>query len=320
MMNKTWKRTAGSLLALTMALSGGGAVFALEGQPAPAAGEAAITAVPANAAAVKKMYNEYIRLASSSKTLSQAVAYLNKHIGEADKWTGSMMVLRLENAQTAGLESLQNRIAASSVQKSIDAAWRKGSSGSIDSLIKNAADEKTKKLLGEARSQGYRISTAEGMYFPEIDYVSYEAYKSHVGADIAAYIAMMSLETSKPTLRDAAIIIGWGELLQRNLAQEKFLRSYPSSNRKAKVESMYRLTKWNVFYGSNNTPLFDYESKVINAKAVEAYKKAVADGDVSKSPLLLKLSNFLKVSDRNGGKLTDELSLWRSKQIPMQYN
>ncbi|QJC50751.1 hypothetical protein HGI30_03630 [Paenibacillus albicereus] len=314
-MKKTLKTTAASLLVLSVAAGGAGSAFALEGQPAPAPGQAAITAAPA-ASASQKVYADYVAILASGN-LARAVNYLNNHLSKVDSWTASMMVLRLENAQNAALGKLQKRYESSSVQKAIDAAWRAGGSGTYTSLLKHVKGDTARKLLTDSRDQGYAVATAEGMFFPIVNYPLYENWKSRVTADIQLYVKMMADEVRKPTLRDAGLVISWGELLQRNLEQEKFLMQFKGSNRYTQVKSQYELTKMNVYYGSNNTPLFDYETKKIEAEALAAYKRAVASGDASKSPLLLKLSSFLKVVEKNDGKLTDELNLWRSKQVPL---
>ncbi|MCM3749751.1 hypothetical protein M3223_20660 [Paenibacillus pasadenensis] len=314
-MKKGLKHTAASLLVLSVAAGGGSSVFALEGQPAPAPGQAAITAIPAQSAS-QTIYHDYMKLLAAGK-LAQAVAFLNNHIAKVDSWTGSMMALRLENAQNTAIGRLQTRFESVKTQKELDNAWRKGGSGTYTSLLKYTKDATTRKLLTDSRDQGFAVTTAEGMYFPVINYPQYQNWKANVGADIKLYIDMMAAQTRKPALKDAALVIPWSELLQRNLDQEKFIRSYGSSNRINQVKQQYEMTKIVVFYGSNNTPLFDYEAKKINPEALAAYKKVVAAGDTSSSPLLMKVSNFLKVVDRNGGKLTDDMKKWLANQAPM---
>ncbi|SDS48922.1 hypothetical protein SAMN05444162_1581 [Paenibacillaceae bacterium GAS479] len=326
-MKKSWKTTAASLLVLSMTASGGTAAFAMEGQPAPAPGQVAITAAPSDASSLQKINKDFIKLLASGK-LAQSIAYLNNNLSKVDKWTASMMVLRLENAQNAALKKLSLRF-DEKMQKSIGNAWKKagfggvplddlwskGGSGTYTSLLKNVKDEATRKILTDARDQGYVLDTQEGWFSPLPNYPMYEKWKSYVSSDIKSYIDIMSLETRIPVWRDNSVVISWADLLQRNLGQEKFLLSYKSSNRYNQVKAHYDRSRQGVFYGDNNTMLFDYETNKIQPDALEAYKKAIAAGDTKSSPLLMKLSNFLKVVERNDGKLTDEVLQWRKKQV-----
>ncbi|QGG54799.1 hypothetical protein [Paenibacillus sp. B01] len=315
-MKKRLKTTAASLLVLSLTAGGAGSAFALQGQPAPAPGHAAITAVT-EASSSQQHYREYISILASGN-LARAVNYLNNHLSKVDSWTASMMALRLENAQNAALGKLQHRYEQSGVQKAIDDAWRAGGSGTYTSLLKHAKGESVRKLLADSRDQGYAVATAEGMFFPVINYPLYENWKSRVTADIQLYVKLMADEVRKPTLRDAGLVIGWGELLQRDLDAEKFLLQYRSSNRYKAVSERYEQLKTHLFYGSNNTPLFDYDTKKIDAEALAAYKKAVADAASSSSftPLLMKVKNFLTVVERNDGKYTDDVKKWLSVQAP----
>ncbi|SDT40202.1 hypothetical protein SAMN05444162_4140 [Paenibacillaceae bacterium GAS479] len=314
MIKKGLKHTTASLLVLSLAVGGGGSVFAQEGQPAPSQDQAAITTVPASSA-VQKINQDYLKLLASGK-LAQALTYLNKNISKVDSWTGSMMVLRFENAQKAA--KLHARFNVDNTQKEIDRVLRKnGGDRTYASMLKYVKDGTTRKLLNDSRDQGFLVTSGELLYYPVINYTLYEKWKASVTADIKLYIEMMAVETKKPRQLDWALAIPWSELLKRNLDQEKFILSYGGSNRIKQVKQQYEWTRQIVFYGDIKT-LFDYETKKIDPEALAAYKKAVADGDTSRSPLLLKLSNFLKVLDKNDGKLTEDLKKWLEQQVPKQ--
>ncbi|OXM15749.1 hypothetical protein [Paenibacillus herberti] len=312
MIKKGLKHTAASLLVLSVVAGGGGSVFAQEGQPAPPHDQASITAVPASPA-VQKINQDYLKLLASGK-LAQALTYLNNHIAKVDTWTGSLMVLRFENAQKAA--KLHARFNVDKTQKEIDRVLRKsGGDRTYASMLKYVKDGTTRKLLTDARDQGFLVTSAEVLYYPVINYTLYEKWKVSVGADIKLYIEMMAVDTQKPRQLDWALAIPWSELLKRNLDQEKFILSYGGSNRIKQVKQQYEWTREIVFYGDIKT-LFDYETKKIDPEALAAYKKAVAAGDTSRSPLLLKLSNFLKALERNDGKLTKDLEKWLAQQVP----
>lgn len=55
-------------------------------------------------------------------------------------------------------------------------------------------------------------------------------------------------------------------------AQETFLSQYPHSNRAQAVKKLYELYSFYTFYGTNNTPLFIYETKKIQPNAKKGYQ------------------------------------------------
>ena len=80
------------------------------------------------------------------------------------------------------------------------------------------------------------METAEGMFFPVIDYEFYRRYLAYLDSDFREYIEIMSLESSEPPAKDAALVIGWDEVIERALRQEKFLISFPESSKVPEVK------------------------------------------------------------------------------------
>ncbi|MPM54662.1 hypothetical protein SDC9_101441 [bioreactor metagenome] len=166
-------------------------------------------------------------------------------------------------------------------------------------------------MLLETKNSGYKIETAEGMFFPVIDYAVYKKYRSNVTADIAAFIDIMAVESDKTPIKDAALVISWDEIIKRAQTQEQFIKEYVNS---AKVEDMrQQLKRYTAFamYGGNNTPLFSYETKQMNAEARKTYLATTFDannGSFSKAMI-----GYLDVLKKNDYKLTSEVQEYRNK-------
>jgi hypothetical protein len=62
-------------------------------------------------------------------------------------------------------------------------------------------------------------------------------------------------------------------------------------------------------YGLDNTPLFDYDTNVINPNAKNAYIKVTQN--IGNSKLLTSIQDYLKVIQKSGYKLTDEVKKFR---------
>ncbi|AJY77614.1 hypothetical protein VN24_08820 [Paenibacillus beijingensis] len=292
-------------MALTIALQGGAAFQSAH---------AAAAAASVTAQSPQSVYNEFERLVKSPSTLGRAVSYLINHIDEVTAYQATVMTLHLENAQKLYINKLAERFYAGKIQMNIDAAYR-AKGGTYSGLLSAVKDSATRKVLTDARDTGFKVETSEGMYYPEINYAVYQSFKAYVTKDIQAYITIMTAESNKRALNDAAIVVGWDEIAKRALRQEAFLYSYPSSNRKAAVLNLYRNYKMTVFYGSNNTPLFDYDTLKFKAEALTAYKAILDDKNIPNTGLKQKLQLFVDVVEKNNGKRTAEVDGWLKEQV-----
>lgn len=240
-----WNRKI--LLSLSILLGAAAGYSAFVAQPAYAAGTQ-------QSAAVYKQFQTYVQ---QSSTLAKARSYLINHIDEAGLWYATQMTLQLENAQKAELPKYRGKLEAEAVRQAIDAAVRKNGL-TYASLLNNIKDPKIRAVLIEGRDNGYIIRTSEGMYYPAMNYESYKAFKPYIKTDIGTYLDMMAAESNRPSLKEAAIIISWNELLARTLVMEEFVSRYPLSDRLEAVKLALWSKKVNLFIGSGNSPAYDY--------------------------------------------------------------
>ncbi|MNS18293.1 hypothetical protein D3C72_499830 [compost metagenome] len=266
---------------------------------------------------VFQVYESYIKKPSK---LAVARQYLLKNISKVSSYPAMIMTLHLENAQRAQLDASSEKIYPSNVQKALDTAYRKKKDLSYQTLLNLIKDSKIRSLLIEARDKGYKVGTGEGMYFLTMDYEGFKPFKPYVTKDIAAYIDIMATQTNQPALSDAAIVITWDELIKRTLAMENFVKSYPKSNRTKAVKLEYEGLKFNVFYGSSNTPVYNENSKhqftTLLPKVRKAYEAAIQKGTAA-SQLLTTIKQALKLLDSNEGKWSKELDRYLKKQIEL---
>ncbi|MET3210482.1 UNVERIFIED_CONTAM: hypothetical protein ABIC26_003442 [Paenibacillus sp. PvR008] len=174
----------------------------------------------------------------------------------------------------------------------------------------------TRKLLTQTRDAGYKLETAEGMYYPVINYEKYKVFGKHTTADIRSYFDIMAMESGQAATKDVALHIGYQQLSGRVLAQEAFLNKYPHSNRTLAVKELHDLYYLYTFYGTNNTPLLDYDTKKIHPNAKKGYQQVIQRNSGSASPYVQKLKAFVALLDQNGDKHTAQLSDWLKKNVP----
>ncbi|WP_052476022.1 hypothetical protein [Cohnella kolymensis] len=298
-----------SIVALAVALQAGAATAAYAAKPsAPAA--------QSKSAQAAMVYNKFEQSLKNPAKLAYTIQYLNNHIHEVTAGQATLMVLHLETAQTRAFFQLQSEMIKPAVQKVIvPAAGKKGTT--FTALLSVIKDNKVRNLLMKARDAGLKVVTSEGMYYLELNYGIYRKYQPFVAKDISDYVGVMMIERDRPSARDGALIIGWTELAERTAKQLDFLDNYKGSNRKREISGLYEGNKLKMFYGLNNTPLFDPVTKEINPNARTAYNTLLAANAGSSNKLIVKLQAFMNLVEKSDGKRTIEINEFLKTQVPV---
>jgi hypothetical protein len=178
---------------------------------------------------------------------------------------------------------------------------------------KNIETEALKNLIDETMKSGYKVETAEGMFYPVINYSFYKDYSRYLPEDLNSYIEIMSVESDRVPAKDAALVIGWDELVERALKQEAFIKKYADSSKLPEVSELYKKYKTFTFLGLNNTPLFSYEGNVMVEGAKLAYENV--DFTTDDSQLKKDLKDFMILLVDSNYKLTPEIDKFRKDII-----
>ncbi|WP_223068846.1 hypothetical protein [Paenibacillus caui] len=282
--------------------------------PAGQAGTVITQAQTASVTSGSQTYNTFEALLKKSGQLPKAVVYLQQNISKAKAYEASLMTLHLENAQKKQLLSMQNRLGTPSVQSQIAKLYKRGDT--FAALGARTRNSSLRQLLSEAEASGYKLETAEGFFFPILDYEKYASFRPYVTADIRSYIDIMAEESKQAPAKDGALVIGYQQIVTRALAQESFILKYPNSNRISQVKGLFKNYNLYTFYGLNNTPLFDYVTKQMQPNAKKGYMAVLSRSKVEASPYLTQLSAFMSVANDNDYKLTDEVEQYRDENIP----
>ncbi|AIQ44995.1 hypothetical protein R70723_03075 [Paenibacillus sp. FSL R7-0273] len=283
------------------------------------AGDAAAGAVKAVTSSTgtshaQAVYTAALPLLTDSGRLPQAISYLNSNIYAVTSYQATVLVLKLENVHKAGLKVWESKFDNSTVQRKLGSIYTAGAS--MAKLAASTDDSSLRTLLKSAGDSGYKLETAEGSFFPVIDYAAYRKYKLYVTSDIHDYITIMATESALPSSKDNGLVIGWSEVAARALSQEHFVKSHPKSNRTGAVKQLYRMYESDTFYGQNNTPLFHYDSLEMDLEAQKAYS-SILTKNTGTSPFLDKLDGFMKLLKENGYKLDDAVESYRKAEVPL---
>jgi len=259
--------------------------------------------------AVMDEFNRIIQ--KSDSTAEEIIKFMDQNIAAVSPQNASVMMMELEKKQQQGLPKLQDEFADyGMIQKTLTKDYRRALT---ETYIHETQDKATKDLLLKTKNNGFKLETAEGFYFPVIDYAFYKKYNLNITQDMVSYIDIMAAESDKTPIKDAALIIGWEEILKRAVSHESFIKKYSNS---AKIEDMKKLLKtYLIFalYGSNNTPLFSYDNKEMVPAAKKAYLEAEfneSNGSFSKT-----MTEYLGILRKNDYKLTKEIDDFRKQAV-----
>lgn len=241
-------------------------------------------------------------------TAAEMIRYLDEHIADVSRKNAAIMVLGLEEFQKTNLPEWERRYINDLLQKEVASAYPKGvTRESVDAI---GADN-AKRIVIATLDNGYKIETAEGFFFPVIDYTFMLKYKPALTPDIADYLEIMAVESDIAPMKDAALMIGWDEVIRRALRQERYLKEHPNSSRaQAMVELLERYVSFAIF-GGNNTPLFSYQTKEIVPEAKRAY--LTRDWDRESGVFSAVMEEYLEVLEANSYRLTPEVEAYRDK-------
>ncbi len=256
-------------------------------------------------------------LQQEGNKLPEAFNFIKKHVDSLTPERVSHLLLSVEDAQIARLRSLADRFYEGNTQEQIAKIYEIGDS--LDEVIGKATDEKLKALLTETKDSGYQLDPTEGMFNPDPNYRILAAYADKATGDVTDYMRLKAKESAERSLRDAALVVGWDELLNRTLAAEDFTKQYPDSQRIEEMKAMLTNYTTTVFYGVNNTPLFGYDNKQMDPDAQKAYESALKGVDSEASPVLGDLKTFMDAAAKDKYKLTESLEQLRGELAPLNY-
>lgn len=255
----------------------------------------------------KSILDNFDNLINKNASTAEVSKFVEDNISKVSKENASILLYKLEEYQKKNLTKLEEQFANDmDIQISMNKVYK----ADFDiNKLDYIQDKKLKDILVEMRNSGYKIETAEGMYFPVLNYEIYKTYSSYVTEDLKEYIEIMAVESNKVSVKDGAIMITWDELLQRAFNQEQFIDKYKNSVKINDIKELYKRYTVFVLYGTNNTPLFSYDTKVLSSEAKNSYIKETRSNNNSK--LLSNVKGLLNVLEKNNYKLTDEVERYR---------
>jgi len=249
-------------------------------------------------------------LAKEDLTVAEVIAYVDRHIDEVRTENAGKLVLGLEAVQKEKLAAWERLYDDTTLQAKMFQVYQRN--WTLDDL-KRAEDEAVRELVAVTMANGYKVETAEGQFFPVIDYLYYQKYSAALSPDLTAYFELMAVESEATPVKDGALMIGWAELLQRAKRQEQFIDGYSGSTQVEPVRALLRRYVTFALFGCNNTPLFSYQTKTMDPEAKLAYNQFVVQETEGDFAALIK--EYLQVIAANDYRLTKEVEAFRQAAV-----
>jgi hypothetical protein len=259
-----------------------------------------------------KVMDDFNALLEGDAPVIEVVKFMDENLSLITRENAAAMVDGFEQLQKKFLPELEEKFYnGNDIQAKIMQLFEESE---FDlNKIYDTEDAQLKELLTETKDSGYKVETAEGTFFPVINYEFYKKYSDYVPSDVSEYIELMAVESNNVPAKDAAIVISWEDILKRALNQEKFIAQYGDSAKVQAVKDLYKKYLTFTLLGANNTPLFSYDTKAMDAKAKQAYLEAVENsGD---SEFLKTVSGYMDLLKKTDYKLTDEVDKYRKNII-----
>ncbi len=229
---------------------------------------------------------------SENIDLIQMSAYLSDNIDKVSAETADLMLQLYEKIQMQLLPTYQDAFFDDSIQGIL-------LTYSIEEIRQNQVkEEPVQALLTEAAAVGYKMEAIEGTVAPYIDYGYFAAFSEFATESTGAFYKLMKIESDNPPQKDAALIIPWSDVLERGLGFESYIKDNPGSFYEDRARVHLKGYEFLAINGSANVPLFDYDSKEMDADAKAAYIAFVGQGLQTEFATLIKTYvNLLETHD-----------------------
>lgn len=260
----------------------------------------------------KKIMEELDQLKKEKASLAMIIEFLDQNMQYVSLENASSMISDLEQAHSDYLPEFEDKFYSEKIQIQFQEAHKSGMYLNDLNDLKDVGED-LKELLSQTKNTGYKVETTEGMYFPIVNYDFYEKYTPYATKDVKEYIDIMAIESSKVPAKDAALVISWDTVFKRALRQEAFIKQYADSIRIDRAKQLFSAYVSYSFYGLNNTPLFDYDTKTMNKDAKKVYLQNIKNE--SDSEFIKSIKDFISILEKNDYKITKEVDSYRKNAL-----
>lgn len=250
-------------------------------------------------------------LLTEEANLTEIIEYVDGKIKMVSNENKVTLIDGVEKMQRNVLSRWQQRFEDNLFQTELLKVFQ--STGQIPTDPNAIHDDTIKEYVLELTRGGFKIDTAEGVFYPVIDYSFYNKYHSFLPAHMVAYFEIMSIESEETPAKDAALLISWYEIYSRIARLEEFINEYGTFPQAENVEQLAKRYVYFALYGTDNTPLFSNRTKRMVHDAKQAIQEFEWDEENGYYSALIK--EYYTVLEENDYLLNDAVSRFRESTL-----
>lgn len=215
--------------------------------------------------------------AANELPLEEAKGLLEKKISDASNMMADEYVAYYEERLISELNKVSDMFFVGSIQEDLSTEFNYGYFSRSQLQDIKAVD--TIKKIDPLYDIGYKVETSEGMYYPIVDYSVLYKYEDKVTTGVQKYLRLMKRQSDIMAYSDAAVVVPWSELGERLLMAEELQDMHLPKGMKERAEMEYKWNFMTFVFGTNNTPVFDYDDKTISdPEILSAFKEVNEKG------------------------------------------
>lgn len=240
-----------------------------------------------------KLVHEFKSMVESNNEPYTLVQFIDENIKNATEEEAAVMILILEEVQKEYIQKYTDELFMEDNQ--MELLKLSGTEQFFnEENIENIKNVKLKDIVERIFKGKYKLINMEGGFYPEIDYEKYKKYNRYLSDEIIGYIEIKALNSSKPAILDAEIAISFDEIGERLTQTEKYIQKYPQGVKFEDVLRIYSNYLRLYLEGSDNSPLYEYETKEIKEDIMKSYKKIKGNDRLITSKIISKYIDIIE--------------------------
>lgn len=221
------------------------------------------------------------------------VQFIDENIKNATEEEAAVMILILEEVQKEYIQEYTDEIFMEDNQMELlrlsgtELFFDEANIGQIENV-------KLKDIVERIFKGKYKLINMEGGFYPGIDYEKLKEYNRYLSDEIRGYIEIKALNSNKPAVLDAEITISFDELGERLIQTEKYIQKYPQGVKFEEVLRIYGDYLRLYLEGSDNSPIYEYETREIKKDILKSYKNMKGNNKLITAKIISKYIDIIE--------------------------
>lgn len=291
------KKTYGVFVLLTLVL-----VLALSGCKKKDDGKAPVVTPPVQkpakeVTAVEKesFMKDLAGMFESNNDPEKTIAFIDTNLDKLSELDGDIMIDGLERQLEENLSITEDKIWE--LDKDNELLDLSNTSMFPEDKIKEIKNADLKAEVEKIYNNMYKLLNVEGEYYRIIDYAKLQKYNEYLTGEWKDYLNIMAMDSNEEVAGDGGLHISYDELAKRLLATENYLNSYIDGKRQEEMLEEYGYKIEIYLKGLPNTPIEDWETKVISPEVLASYEKTANVENYMTSHIVFKYLEIIKANN-----------------------